>query len=116
MKVLLDSCVWGPAAEELARAGHSVTWVGDWVSDPGDEAVLRFAVETRSIPVTLDKDFGELAIVRGQHHAGIERLAGISARRQATACIAALNRYGDLLVRGAIVTVEPGRIRIKVPE
>jgi predicted nuclease of predicted toxin-antitoxin system len=116
LKVLLDSCVWGPAAEELSRAGHGVTWVGDWISDPGDEAVLQVAAESRSILVTLDKDFGELAIVRGQHHTGIIRLAGISARRQAAACIAALDRYGDLLVKGAIVTVEPGRIRIKTPE
>jgi len=114
--VVLDSCVWGPAAEELARAGHNVTWVGDWLTDPGDEAVLQFAAETHSILVTLDKDFGELAIVRGQHHAGIVRLAGISARRQGVACIAALDRYGDLLAKGAIVTVEPGRIRVKAPE
>jgi predicted nuclease of predicted toxin-antitoxin system len=116
LKVLLDSCVWGPAAEELSQAGHSVAWVGDWSSDPGDEAVLQLAAESRSVLVTLDKDFGELAIVRGQRHAGIVRLAGISAKRQAAACIAALGRYGDLLVKGAIVTVEPGRIRIKAPE
>ena len=90
--------------------------MGNWISDPGDEAVMRFAAESRSILVTLDKDFGELAIVRGQQHAGIVRLAGISARQQASACIAALDRYGASLAQGAIVTVEPGRIRIKTSE
>jgi hypothetical protein len=45
-------------------AGHDVIWAGDWSDDPGDEAILARASEERRVLVTLDKDFGELAIVR----------------------------------------------------
>lgn len=62
---------------------------------------------------TLDKDFGERAIVMGEAHSGIIRLAGIRAREQGAACIEALSRHGDELLDGAIVTVEPRRIRIR---
>lgn len=44
------------------------------------------------------------------------RLVGIPARRQGPVCAAALERYGMLLTRGAIVTVEPERIRVRAPE
>ena len=65
------------------------------------------------IPVTLDKDFGELAVVRGRPHTGIIRLAGFPARQQAQACIRVLELYGAELVAGGLVTAEPGRVRIR---
>lgn len=65
--------------------------------------------------VTLDKDFGELAVVRQQPHAGIIRLVRIAARQQGPACAVTLERYGTLLAQGAIVTVEPGRVRVRAP-
>ena len=83
MKVLLDSCVWGKAALELRGKGHDVVSVDDWGKDPGDEQILlRGAAEARVV-VTLDKDFGELAVLRGLKHCGIIRLVDISAKKQA---------------------------------
>jgi predicted nuclease of predicted toxin-antitoxin system len=66
--------------------------------------------------VTLDKDFGELAIVHGMPHCGILRLVNFSAKLQAAVCIHALNLYGKDLESGAIVTAEPGRLRIRPPD
>jgi len=66
--------------------------------------------------VTLDKDFGELAVLHGITHAGIIRLVNISARQQAAACISVLAAGGDDLRRGAIVTVELGRVRIRLSD
>lgn len=66
--------------------------------------------------VTLDKDFGELAVVRAQPHVGIIRLVEIPARRQGPVCAVVIERYGTVLARGAIVTVEPGRVRVRLPE
>jgi predicted nuclease of predicted toxin-antitoxin system len=43
VKLPLDGCVWGKAAESLRAAGHDVVWVGDWADDPGDDAILAFA-------------------------------------------------------------------------
>jgi len=59
------------------------------------------------------EDFGELAIVRGKSHAGILRLVNFSARRQATVCARVIARYGKELQAGAIVTAEPGKVRIR---
>jgi predicted nuclease of predicted toxin-antitoxin system len=65
--------------------------------------------------VTLDKDFGELAVVRGKHHHGVVRLVRIAARAQARTCLEVLSRHGAALEAGAIATVEPGRIRLRPP-
>ena len=55
-------------------------WAGEWPQDPGDEEILRRAHQESRVLVTLDKDFGELAIVRGQVHSGIVRLVALSAQ------------------------------------
>ena len=113
MKVLRDTCVWRGALEALLAAGHEVEWVGDWPKDPGDEEVLRRAHDEERVLITLDKDFGELAIVHGLPHHGIIRLVGIRAREQGAIAAAAMGRYGELLQGGAILTVEPTRVRIR---
>jgi predicted nuclease of predicted toxin-antitoxin system len=115
MKLLLDSCVWGKARDELEVVGHDVVWAGDWPEDPGDEVILARAHREGLILVTLDKDFGELAILRGAAHSGIVRLTGISARQQASVCQRVLAVLGADLTTGAIVTAEPGRLRIRLP-
>lgn len=115
MKLLLDTCVWGGARRELETAGHDVVWTGDWASDPGDQEILAYAHRQDRILVTLDKDFGELAVVRRMPHSGIVRLVGLSARRQAAVCQYVLERYGNLLQSGAIVTAESGRLRVRPP-
>lgn len=65
--------------------------------------------------MTLDKDFGELAVVPDQPHAGIVRLVNWSARQQASICLGVLTRYAAELQTGAIITVDPGRVRVRPP-
>lgn len=113
MKLLLDSCMSGRVKAELATAGHDVQWAGDWPKDPGDEEILAAAHRERRILVTLDKDFGDLAVVRGLPHAGIIRLVGISVTRHAWVCLTILRLHADDLAAGALITAEPGRIRIR---
>ena len=113
MKILLDSCVWGGSKKTLQSAGYDVVWCGDWQKDPGDEEILTFAYKDKRILVTLDKDFGTLAVARGFPHCGIIRLVGISAKEQALVCGNILSRYGVELSAGAIVTVGRNRIRIR---
>lgn len=115
MRLLLDTCVWGKAAGELQAAGHDVVWAGDWPEDPGDEEILARALAEQRVLVTLDKDFGELAVVFGHGHCGILRLVNIAARRQAPVCLHVLERHGQDLLNGAIITAEPGRLRIRPP-
>ena len=116
MNVLLDTCVYGGIVGNLRSERHDVVWVGDWSEDPGDEDILDHAYREGRILVTLDKDFGELAIVHNKPHHGILRLVDLSSKQQAEVCIQVLERYGQELQNGAIVTAEAGRVRIRPPD
>jgi predicted nuclease of predicted toxin-antitoxin system len=116
MKVLLDTCVWGGAVGVLDAAGHEVVWGGDWSEDPGDEEIIAKANKEGRVLITLDKDFGEIAIVKGRPHCGIVRLVNFPARKQGIACLKTIETYGRELQSGAIITVEPGRLRIRPPD
>jgi predicted nuclease of predicted toxin-antitoxin system len=113
MKILLDSCIWGGTKEALETAGYNTKWVGDLTPDPGDEAILSTAYKEQRVLITLDKDFGTLAIVHDKPHCGIIRLAGHSALRQGSVSVKVLKKYGQELQKGAIVTVEKTRVRIR---
>jgi predicted nuclease of predicted toxin-antitoxin system len=113
MKILLDTCVWYGVRNELIAAGYDVIWSGDWSEDPGDEQILSTAHSEDRILVTLDKDFGELAIIRGLPHSGILRLVNLSTKQQVAVCLQVLSRYGQELEAGAIITAEITRVRIR---
>jgi predicted nuclease of predicted toxin-antitoxin system len=115
VRILLDACVWGGARVGLASEGHDVEWIGDLSTDPGDEEVINQAFAERRVLVTLDKDFGEMAVVHGVPHCGIIRLVDIAASRQADICLLVLKRYEADLNRGALITVSRGRTRIRLP-
>jgi len=116
MKLLLDTCAARSARDHLRSCGHEVVWSAEFAVDPGDRALLRMAFEEGRVLITLDKDFGELAVHRAEPHRGILRLVGFPARAEGPAAEAAIARYGAVLCSGAIVTVEPGRVRIREPE
>jgi predicted nuclease of predicted toxin-antitoxin system len=115
VKLLLDSCVWGGAVKRLQGAGHDVVWSGNWPVDPGDEEILARALAEKRVLVTLDKDFGELVIVRELPHTGILRLVGLSAVQQAEVTLRVLDAHGADLTIGAIITAEAGRLRLRLP-
>jgi predicted nuclease of predicted toxin-antitoxin system len=113
MKVLLDSCVAGTVYQYLVATGIDVDWIGNWEKDPGDESILAHAFQTGSILVTLDKDFGALAIREGKPHVGILRLVGLSTHQQPAVCLRVLHKYHLLLAKGAIVTADSERVRVR---
>jgi hypothetical protein len=51
--------------------------MGETEPDPDDAAILQRAFEDNRVLITLDKDFGELAIVYGRPHRGMIRLVGL---------------------------------------
>jgi predicted nuclease of predicted toxin-antitoxin system len=108
--------VWGGVRDELRTAGHDVEWVGDWPADLGDDDILSRAHAEQRILVTLDKDFGELAVRAGKPHSGIIRLVDILPRQQAAVCLRILSAHAAELQQGAIVTATTFRIRIRAPE
>jgi len=113
--ILLDTCVWGGALQLLAGLGHDVIWSGSWAKDPGDASILAAAHSDQRVLVTLDKDFGELAIVKKLPHSGIVRLSGFRAAQMPAAIHHVVSSYHNELAAGAIITVDPERIRIRNP-
>ena len=111
--ILLDSCVWGGALSPLQAHGHDAEWTGSWPKDPGDEAILTYANLSRRILVTLAKDFGELAILKGMPHQGIIRLSGFRAGQLAPTIHHIILHYQKELEASAIITVDPKKIRVR---
>jgi predicted nuclease of predicted toxin-antitoxin system len=62
--------------------------------------------------VTQDKDFGALALQAGAVSTGIVRIKRVPNRLFVSRIVDALARHEDDLLAGAIVTVEPGRLRV----
>lgn len=113
MRPLADTNIWHQAVAHLRTAGHDVIWAGDWQPDPGDQAILAAAYEQQRIVVTLDKDFGDLAVQQRLPHAGIIRLVNFSVQKQAAVTLEILDRYAQELTQGAVITAEPGYVRIR---
>jgi predicted nuclease of predicted toxin-antitoxin system len=113
VSILLDTCVWGGVVEPLNDLGHDVTWSGLWETDPGDTAILATAHSESRILVTLDKDFGELAVLKGCPHSGILRLSGFQTTHMVIAIHHVCTNYQQELAAGAIITADPKRIRIR---
>lgn len=116
MRVVLDSCIAGTVYRAMVLANFDVEWIGNWKRDPGDAVILAHAHENRAILVTLDKDFGTLAIREQKPHCGILRLVGLSTRQQPAVCIQVLRKYHSLLEQGAIITSDSERVRIRYVE
>lgn len=114
MKILLDTCIAKSAREELKFAGYDVEWSGEWPEDPGDEEILKIAYEQKSILVTLDKDFGELAVLHNLPHAGIIRIVGIRTQEQGEILKLLLMRYEQELGKAAIITASKQKVRIRL--
>lgn len=115
MKILLDSCISGSLSQPLTELGHDVVWTGDWGEDPGDDEILALAHQQGRVLVTLDKDFGTLAVLYNRHHAGILRLVNLSINEQVAVCQQVLTQYADELINKAIITAERDRLRIRRP-
>ena len=113
--VLLDTCVWGGVLAPLAGLGHDVIWSGNWPHDPGDTEILRRAHGEKRILVTLDKDFGELAIVKGMPHSGIIRFSSFKTSEMTAVLHHVMSAYLAELEAGASITVDPKRLRIRTP-
>lgn len=113
MKVLLDTWVAGIVYQALQQEQIDVEWTGTWEADPGDEAILAYAFQTGRVLVTLDKDFGTLAVLQGKPHAGILHLVNLSSRQQIVVCRLVLEKHSLTLAAGAIITADGERIRVR---
>ena len=113
MKLLLDSCISKFAVLELREAGYHTEWVPDRGRDPGDEEILRQALEGNYILITLDKDFGELVFVFNLPHSAIIRLVDIRPKEQGRTIKKVIESHRAILPENPIITVDINRVRIR---
>jgi predicted nuclease of predicted toxin-antitoxin system len=113
VRLLVDACVARQIVQALRSDAHDVTYVEELGGNPSDEELLRLAVATERVIVTRDKDFGELAVRQHVPHRGILQIRRLPLREQIEACRAAIAKHADDLAKNCIVTVQPGRIRIR---
>jgi predicted nuclease of predicted toxin-antitoxin system len=114
LKVLLDSCVSASLKDPLEAGGHNVAVLAG-EADPGDVAILARAFAEGRVLITLDKDFGELAVLHGHPHCGIIRLVNIAISQQALVCLQALSEHEESLSAGSIITASRDRMRKRPP-
>jgi predicted nuclease of predicted toxin-antitoxin system len=112
MKFLVDRCAGYHLAEWLRQAGHDVVEVRERHPDPGDQAVLAWAVAEERIVVTIDTDFGELIFAYSLPHCGLVRLPDVPADQRIALMGRVLTAYSDDLETKSIVTIRGQRIRI----
>jgi len=65
VRFLADENFPRPALEALRDAGLDVVWIADSHSGATDIEVLELCMAQRRVLLTFDKDFGELAFVKG---------------------------------------------------
>lgn len=116
MKLLVDACAGRRLAGFLGRAGHDVVFVGDWGKDPGDDEILAIARVEQRVIITRDKDFGTLAVRDKLPSCGIVRLVELPPVREVELCIEVLSRHTTELARGALITMDSHRVRLREPE
>jgi predicted nuclease of predicted toxin-antitoxin system len=90
-----------------------VDWCGLWAQDPGDEQILACAYREKRILFTMDKDFGELAILKGTPHSGLVRLQGFTSRELAVTIHAILLSHETHLIDGSLIVATPKKLRVR---
>ena len=112
MKFLVDRCAGHRLAEWLRQAGHDVVEARERHPDPGDQALLAWAVSEERILVTIDTDFGDLVFAYALPHCGLVRLPDVPADQRITLMGRVLASYSHDLEAKSIVTIRGERIRI----
>jgi predicted nuclease of predicted toxin-antitoxin system len=112
VKFLVDRCAGRRLAEWLRGQGHDVLESRERGKDPGDDALLQWAVSENRILVTMDKDFGALVFQEQETHSGLVRLPDVPAERRIELMAALLKEHSHALASAAVITVRGGRVRV----
>lgn len=111
---IADECFSGYILRTLRDAGFDVTRSADTNPSASDVEVLALAFSENRILLTEDTDFGDLIVRFGLPTHGVVRpgLNSLSREARAQRALNALVQLGES-VRGAIVSIEPTRTRIR---
>ncbi len=116
MKLLLDQGLARSAATLLRQGGIDAVHVGEiGLSTANDDEILQKGREEGRVIVTLDADFHSLLAFSGAVSPSVIRLRieGLKGPKSAQIIKEVIRRSNLDLADGALVTVQPGRIRIR---
>jgi predicted nuclease of predicted toxin-antitoxin system len=116
MKLLLDQGLPRSTAKLLREDGIDTTHVGEiGLSSAADHEILHRGRKDGCVVVTLDADFHSLLAFSGGTSPSVIRLRieGLNGQRAAILIKEVVSHSEEELSHGALVTVQPGRIRIR---
>jgi len=118
MRFLIDNALSPVVAERLRRSGHDATHVRDHgLADTDDIVIFEFAERDRRVVVSADTDFGTILALREASLPSVILFRGATpkkAERQVGLLLANLAEIATMLERGAIVVIEPQRMRVRM--
>ena len=115
MKLLLDQGLPRSAAEILRGRGYDAVHTGEiGLATAEDVDILAFAQQEARIVFTLDADFHALLAISGAAGPSVVRIRIERLRAEAVANLVQrlLERWGEMLEDGAVLTVLPDRVRV----
>lgn len=116
MRLLVDESIQQQVAVLLTEAGHDAVHLSDLdLLGATDEQVLASAYETGRTLITADTDFGALLSVTGSSGPSVLllRRPGRHVPQRADAILSAVETARLHIEAGALVVVEPHRLRIR---
>jgi len=118
MRLLIDENLSPRVARLLVEAGHDAAHVVEvGLGNTDDPLILTAAADAARTIVTADTDFGALLAARGTSSPSVVMLRSsdhLTPDEQARLVAAVLTRVGDELGDGAIASVTPERIRLRI--
>ncbi|MFI5201696.1 MAG: DUF5615 family PIN-like protein [Candidatus Kapaibacterium sp.] len=114
MKIVADENVDRRIIERLRAEGHSVSAIVEEMQSSPDPGVLAFSLESKSLLITEDKDFGELVFHKKQAQFGtlLVRLEGVPRKKRIDLVCDLIAERGDELIN-AFSVLTPYSIRIR---
>jgi predicted nuclease of predicted toxin-antitoxin system len=118
MRFLIDNALSPVVAEGLRRSGHDATHVRDHgLAAAEDSLIFDYAFRERRVIVSADTDFGTLLALREAPLPSVILFRGATPKKpdlQTQLLLANLDEIATMLERGAIVVIEPQRMRVRM--